>query len=286
MDYFLKTKEDIETIKVPRSDNLNPDPFDVIYWFEGDLKRGIDLAEIYGNFTADDFKCLEKYFGGADVINYSKFQSDLNNSIEGQRLSMMGDLRLYEEHKFNFLIDLKTHLDFLDTAIKFLNFFETNKNEILSIVKQSYLLSYQKALVCLEAKYQQLYPNAFRTSSEILPDSTSLDKTRLASTFAKETLITVLFSDAVDDFFDNEARLIDDGYIVNSNWIERKDKLIVLVILLKHRKYINISRHKKLINVFKFFETRYSISLGDQRKPSKYEKLAINDSLFPYFKIQ
>ncbi|MEM8522638.1 hypothetical protein [Flavobacterium sp. PL12] len=316
MNYFLLSKQTIENLKIPKIDDSNDDPFNFTYWFAGKLKDKIYSSELYGAFTSEELlirspnlldnsdsreniKDISSIYPGLlSSIDYSAFKIDVNTNILKQEERLISDLTLYEEHKPNFIIDLKNNLDFLHDSITFLNGFTINDNGIMLVIEESYLLSYHKIIEILEHKYKQIYPGAFDRSHfdliNIKQQTNSEDNERIENPFNKEDLNPFFFPDQLEFYYKNEIELIHKKIIQDSRWVSDKKKLIELVFILKHRNYFKDSviknksgSDKKLSPIFTFFEKRYHIKLGDQKKPSKnYSILATLDkNLFPFFTI-
>jgi hypothetical protein len=90
----------------------------------------------------------------------------------------------------------------------------------------------------------------------------------------------MLIHNKLDCFLTLETELIERDFIIKSGdtlqWSSKKGfkiKLVSFCRLLEYHKYIN--KFVDIKRVIDFLEKRYNIEIGDQKKPSKYDKQSI-----------
>jgi hypothetical protein len=100
-----------------------------------------------------------------------------------------------------------------------------------------------------------------------------------------KNLEKLIFSDDIIKFREIEQRLIESEWIIKEKeilqWVKKKVDLIDFCRVLKKEK---ISRpHAKISKLISFFEERYCIDTGDQKKPSKYSKRQLKAFNYNFF---
>ena len=224
------------------------------------------------SFKDYNAKTDEKFFDFAtldSLLDPTNLRIDLSANV----IKLEEDFKAYLERQ---LLHLSTELQierciqrFVHSINESLIFLESTKfNKVQGIVKDVFIVSYIRTLGDLRSKYAKYWPRA---------------ESRKYSN-ADKSLEEFIFPDDVKTFKDMEMKLISlswiEGYDEQMCWKKKKNLLIDFCRLLQKKKVLRLN--KKPQDLARFLQARYKINIGDQIKPSKYNKRFLDESKF-YF---
>jgi hypothetical protein len=293
-----------------------------IYIGEECDKEYISYEKYEPNNTRHSFKGLNSTKLNK-TLDFDVFTGELENLVKEKSDNFIEDITIKLSDENNFDFKLKKKLASLYKSIDSFEDLRCDDNKIMELIRSSFLSSYKKTLGILEHKYKSFYEKSFIKDSYPITDmivednNTPISPLSFSSLFAnskeykesgvndygsrlkinnpfnKEELKSFFYSDELDFFYKIEVELIKLGYIKDKKWDSDRKKLIELIFILRDRNFFIPSAvknnktgdYKKLHPVFIFFEKRYQIKLGDQRKPSKSKIIfdSLDKSLFPFF---
>ncbi|MCG2610023.1 hypothetical protein LZZ90_00710 [Flavobacterium sp. SM15] len=226
--------------------------------FEEEIEKREILAREYNPKNSSHSFKLD-YDKLSQVLNYGVFKDELFEIIEAQEAEFKADLdKLLSSSTsdISFKINLRECIQMLNQSMGSLGSITVNR--VQKVAVDLYRKSYVRVLKELKVKYQEFAPELF-----IAQDST--DKEDFKRYFENPS--------AVQKLIVFEKKLQDKGYL-NEDLVWQKDKIDLVKFFLF---CVNKEMIKKIFaqktDVLRFFEERYSIELGDQKKPSKFKKL-------------
>lgn len=220
-----------------------------------------NLEEFYLNEVF--FEVDNKYISniGNDAKSLCNYYYNSNRNIENKK------------------IDVLAVVDQLTQAINKSAFCNQADNprlySILKIIENFYSITYNNL-------YEDFAPLLIDRPQQQKSQSKTITTLDVLQPFSKAELKKILMLGYVNDFFNSETTLQEEGqYLKNNKWIKEKKELIIFCKVIMERGYIKpIISLKK---VFNFFENRYNIKLGDQTKPSKHKDFITNEYDFTIF---
>ncbi|MFH4969416.1 hypothetical protein V8G61_14515 [Gaetbulibacter sp. M240] len=204
-----------------------------------------------------------------DLLNKNEFKKELEDAIDKLEKRHITDIDydvLNANTDFQIKYNLSLYIQDLEDSISILNALSLNK--IQEIVAYSYISSYKRIIKYTHSKYPEYI-----------------------SKIEDESLKKIILHNKINKLLSMESELINKNYISKLGsklyWNPEKGfkvKLVKFCRLLEIKGYIN--EYLELGKVITFFENRYNIQVGDQRKPSKFtesEKLIEADFSFLKF---
>lgn len=186
------------------------------------------------------------------LLNLSDFELEINQEINKSKQKFIKELEttlLTVDTDFQIKHWLNIFLTDLQDSITLLKKLELNP--IQKIVQTLYLNSYNESIKTIQFKYKDYLPNEENSNLEI-----------------------ILVHSKINKFLSIETELIRRQYIFKKGelfWNDQKGykvRLVNFCRILKNKGYTN--EHLRLGKVISFFENRYNINVGDQRKKSKF----------------
>ena len=287
------------------------------YYYHGDDHEKEDLSLKDFNFKNKS----HKYYG----LNYDYllknidleiFKTELDKSITKEENYFIFKIKeeLGKNNNIEFEMNLNDYINSLYSSKKALDIIVENTNDFDRILIEKYIISYEKVFNALKFTYSNFVNNKtmfsfkfsradYYATDEVLRESSknanesdlianeTFVKTETNNPFTKEELKLILDNNSKDDFINkfyaNETDLFKQGYFKEGKWDKSKKSLIVFCKVIAESSYIQ-KRYsgKKLLPIFKFFEKRYDIKLGDQRKPCNHKLIIIDENDFADFKYK
>ena len=117
-----------------------------------------------------------------------------------------------------------------------------------------------------------------------LTENTISKNVEITNPFVKDDLKTIILRDFVEDFYKKELELFKQNYFNNQHtWNKPKRELVIFCKVIESRRYTIKPAANMLPKIIKFFEKRYNINVGDQRKPSKHDLYKFDNNDFNNF---
>lgn len=196
------------------------------------------------------FSKLEK------TLDIKHFKTDIEEIAYLSQKKYIEDLKksiLNANTEFKIKTLLLSKIENIEASINLLTTLKLNK--IQGIVRSIYLENYHKTLIHINHEYENYLPQ-----------------------INNNELNEVIKRAKIKDFLSLERQLTSKGFLNKLGntlyWQQEKIKMVSFCRLIKHHEYVH--EYIEVKNLIDFFEKKYNINTGDQRKPSKYEKNSIN----------
>ena len=220
-------------------------------------------------FQLKKHKASFKFHRLEGLLNMDDFKDDFTNHILKQQnefYKILQDDLPEKNNNLQIKNSLKGIIDYIQESINLLDELKVNKYQ--KIVKDLYVKSYRLLLKEFAIEYPEYLPPK-----------------------KNKELDSLFLYNKIDEFMELENELIKRGFLEKTGkvlyWNDKHGYIVKLVNfcrILEHEKFF--SKNVDLKRIISFFEKRYNLEVGDQKKPTKHKNSikVIKGDFFPIFK--
>ncbi|EAR02020.1 hypothetical protein [Maribacter sp. HTCC2170] len=214
------------------------------------------LIEIDNELTDEFYQNREEYLAHLDEV------------IENQRKFFLKDLTIRTHRSttdFKVKLMVKSYVSNINRSAKSLK--SLKGNDAQRIIIERYSKSYRDTLTYMAQYYGDYFP---QTEIEAL------------TTIKNKKLEKHIFQDKLMKFKEVNSKAVEYGLVGFDNsgyfWMGKKNELVDFCRVLNSNSILN--KNISLTNHIHFFEDFYNLNVGDQSKPSKFNKRSLDLNKF------